>query len=135
MTAEPEPSTGELVARMSAEVSQLVRDELELARVEMTAKAKHVGVGAGMFGAAGLLALYGVGALVAAGVLALSLAVDPWLAALIVGVAILLAAAVVGLVGKRQVDEGTPPVPTRAVANVKRDVSAVRPRSGGARDV
>ncbi len=133
MTAAPEPSTGELVAQMSADVSRLVRDELELARAEVTGKAKHVGIGAGMFGAAGLLALYGAGALVAAGVLALSLALDAWLAALLVGTALLLVAGAVALAGRKQVSEGTPPVPTRAVENVKQDLEAVRPGHGADR--
>ncbi|GAA1530836.1 phage holin family protein [Nocardioides humi] len=123
---DPEPSTGELVARVTQDVRQLIRDELRLAQLEMTGKAKRVGIGAGLFGAAGLLALYGVGVLLATAVIALALAVPAWLAGLIVGVALLVAAGVAALVGKGQVGEGTPPVPERAIANVKADVDAVR---------
>jgi uncharacterized membrane protein YqjE len=121
-----EPTIGQLVSDLSTEVSQLVHDEMRLARVEMTEKAKGLGVGAGMFGAAGVLALYGGAALVATAVLALALVVDAWLAALIVTVALFGAAGVVALRGRRRVQEATPPVPTRTVENVQRDVAAVR---------
>jgi uncharacterized membrane protein YqjE len=119
-------STGELMSRLSQDVSQLVRDELRLAQAEVSGKAKKAGVGAGMFGAAGLLALYGVGVLVATAIIALALAMPDWLAALIVAVVLLAAAGVAALVGKARLSEAAPPVPERAVDNVKRDVDAVR---------
>ena len=123
------PSTGDLVSQLSTEISTLVRDELRLAQVEVTGKAKHAGIGVGMFGAAGVLALYGVGVLIAAAVLALALVLDAWLAAVIVGVVLLAIAGVVALRGKSQVAEAGPPVPTQAVENVKADIDAVRRRS------
>jgi uncharacterized membrane protein YqjE len=119
-------STGELVSRLSRDVSQLVRDELRLAQLEVSGKAKKAGVGAGMLGAAGILALYGLGVLIATAILALALAVDAWLAALIVGVVLLAAAGVAALLGKKRVTEAAPPVPERAVENIKRDVDAVK---------
>ena len=125
-SAGDEPSTGELVSRLSTEVSQLVRDEFRLAQLEMSGKAKRAGLGVGMFGAAGLLALYGVGALVGTAILALALAMDAWLAALIVAVVLFAGAGVAALLGKRRVEEAAPPVPTKAVENLKRDVDAVR---------
>lgn len=120
------PSTGELVAQLSHEVSQLVRDELRLAQVEVSGKAKRAGIGVGMFGAAGLLTLYGVGVLIATVILALGLAIEAWLAALIVGVVLLAAAGVTALLGKKRVTEAGPPVPTLAVEGVKEDVDAIR---------
>ena len=125
-SAGGDPSTGELVSRLSNEVSQLVRDELRLAQAEMRGKAKKAGIGAGMFGAAGLLALYGGGVLITTAILALALAVDAWLAALIVGVVLLAAAGVAALLGKQRVHEAAPPVPSRAVDSVKRDIETVR---------
>jgi len=121
-----DPSTGELVSRLSSEVSQLVRDELRLAQLEVSGKAKKAGFGVGMFGAAGLLALYAVGVLIATAILALALAVAAWLAALIVAVVLLAGAGLAALLGKKRVTEAAPPVPTRAVENVKADVDAVR---------
>jgi len=120
------PSTGELVSQLSQEMSQLVRDELRLAQVEVSGKAKKAGIGVGMFGAAGLLALYGVGVLIATAILALALALDAWLAALIVGVVLLAVAGIAALLGKKRVTEASPPVPTLAVDNVKEDVDAIR---------
>src|SRR4051812_15946759 len=92
----------DLIRDLSTQVSTLVRQELELARVELTAKGKEAGIGAGMFGGAGVMALYGVGALVAAAIIALSTAVAGWLAAVIVGVVLLAVAGVLALMGKRR---------------------------------
>jgi uncharacterized membrane protein YqjE len=121
-----EPSTGELMSRLSRDLSQLVRDELRLAQIEVSGKAKKAGMGASMFGVAGALALYGVGVLIATAVLALALALADWLAALIVGVVLLAAAGIAALLGKRRVAEAAPPVPERTAASVRRDVDAVR---------
>lgn len=121
-----DPSTGELVTRLSQDLSQLVRDELRLAQVEVSGKAKKAGLGVGMFGAAGLLALYGVGVLIATAIIALALALPTWLAGLIVGVALLAAAGVAALLGKKRVEEAAPLVPEHAVEGIKQDVDAVR---------
>ena len=59
---EQNHSTGELVKMMSEQVSVLIRDELKLAKLEMTSKGKQAALGAGMFGASGVVAIYGVGA-------------------------------------------------------------------------
>lgn len=125
-TPPPDPSTGELVSQLSSEVSRLVRDELQLAQIEVAGKAKKAGIGVGMFGAAGIVALYGVGVLLAAIVLALALVMDAWLAALVVAVVLFVVAAVAALLGKKQVTEAAPPVPKQAMANVKEDIDAVR---------
>jgi uncharacterized membrane protein YqjE len=123
---DTDQSTGELVSRLSQDLSQLVRDELRLAQVEVTGKAKTAGIGAGMFGAAGLLALYGVGVLIATAIIALALVLPAWAAGLIVGAVLLAAAGAAALLGKKRVTEAAPPVPERAVESVKRDVDAVR---------
>ena len=119
-------STGELISRLSTDLTTLVRDELRLASAEMTGKAKRAGVGAGMFGAAGLLALYGVGALLAAIIAALALVMDVWIAALIVAVVLFVAAGIPALLGKNKVNEAGGPVPQRTVDSVKADVDAVK---------
>ena len=119
-------STAELLSRLSADGSQLVRDEIALAKVELGEKAKRVGLGAGLFGAAGLLAAYGFGTLIAAAVLALALVLPAWAAALIVAVLLLAGAGVAALHGRANVKDGTPPVPEAAIENVKADVAAVQ---------
>jgi uncharacterized membrane protein YqjE len=129
--ARPEPaaaeaSTGELVRRLSTQLSELVRSELALARAELQTKGKRAGAGAGMAGAAGVLALYGGGALVAAAVAGLALVLSVWLAALLVGAALLVVAGILALVGRNQIRRAAPPVPQDAVEGVKQDVEAVR---------
>ena len=127
-TTEDRP-VGELFQQLSTQTATLVRQEIKLAQLELQEKGKRAGLGAGMFGGAGLVALYGVGALVAAAVLALATAVDPWLAALIVAAVLLLVAGVLALSGKRQVKQATPPVPEQALESVQRDVDEVKERA------
>ncbi|NYG57154.1 putative membrane protein YqjE [Nocardioides daedukensis] len=121
-----EPTTAQLLHQLSEDTRRLVRDELQLAQVEMKSKVKHTGIGAGLFGGAGIFALFGLGALIATAILALALVVDAWLAALIVAVVLFVIAALTGLFGKKQIDEGVPPVPERTVENVKKDVEQVK---------
>jgi uncharacterized membrane protein YqjE len=131
--AEPslvqENSTGQLVKQLTEQVSVLVRDELKLAQVEMTGKGKQAGVGIGMLGGGGLVALYGVGCLIACVVIAISGVVAAWLAALIVGAALLAAAGVAALLGKGRLQKATPPVPKEAVSSVKADVEEIKERA------
>lgn len=121
-----EPTVAQLIQQVTEESSRLVRTELKLAQVEMTQKAKTAGVGLGAFGAAGILALYGVGCLILTGVYALSLVLPAWAAALIVGAVVLAVAAVAALLGRKKVSEATPPVPDHAVQNVKADVAEIK---------
>jgi hypothetical protein len=118
-------STTELVHQLSEQVSRLVRDELRSAREEMRAKARHAGVGAGLFGGAGAIALYSVAALLATLILLLALVMPAWLAALVVAVGLFAAAAVTALTGRGQVRQVGSVVPERTVESVKADVRAV----------
>jgi uncharacterized membrane protein YqjE len=122
-------SMGDLVQRLSQQTATLVRQEMRLAQVELQEKGKRAGLGAGMFGGAGLIALYGVGAVIAAAILLIATAMEPWLAALIVGAALLAVAGVLGLLGKKQVDQATPPKPEQAIESVQHDVEHVKERA------
>lgn len=122
-------STGELFSRISEQTSRLIRDELRLAQLEMTEKGKKAGLGVGLFGGAGVIAWFGIGCLIAAAVLGLALAIAPWLAALLVGTALMIAAGVTALVGRKEVTQATPPVPTEAIDGVKQDVHTLKPGS------
>jgi uncharacterized membrane protein YqjE len=124
-----EPSTGELVKRLSEQVSVLVRDELKLAQLEMTRKGKQAGIGAGMLGGSGLVALYGVGCLLAGAILGLSRVLEPWLAALIVGAALLLVSGLAAVAGKARLQKAAPLVPAQAAGSVKADVNEIRERA------
>jgi uncharacterized membrane protein YqjE len=119
-------STSELVQRASEQLTRLVRDEIQLAKAELTEKGKHAGIGVGLFGGGGVLALYGVGALIATLIIVLDLFLDLWLAALIVTVALFLGAGILALLGKKQVTKAVPPEPQEAVASVKADVDEVK---------
>jgi len=127
--AAREQSTGELVKQVTEQVSLLVRDELKLAQLEMTRKGKEAGKGAGMLGGAGLVALYGVACLIACAIIAISHVLQAWLAALIIGAALLAVAGVVSAVGRGHLRKATPPTPTEAVESVKTDVEEVRERA------
>ena len=125
--------TSELLKDLSEQTTTLVRQEIELAKAEMTAKGKQVGMGAGAFGGAGLFGLYAVGAITACLILALSTAVAGWLAALIVGVVYAAIAGVLALIGKKKTQAGAPPVPERAISSTKEDVEWAKTRAKTAR--
>ena len=118
--------TAQLVSQLSEQMSTLVRDELTLARMEMVEKGKRAGTGAGLLGGAGVIALYGLGALFVTIGAALALVMPVWLAALIVTVVLFAAAGVAALIGKKQVEQALPPEPEAAMASGKRDVEAVK---------
>ena len=121
-----EASLGQLVSSVSQQIPELIRSEIRLAQAEMAEKGKRAGLGLGMFGAAGLLALYGLGVLLATIVLLLDLVLPAWAAALIVTVVLFAAAAIAGLQGKNKVSEATPAKPERALGGLKADVATVK---------
>ena len=119
-------STGELIGQLSEQVSRLVRNEVRLAQAEVTQKAKRFGVGAGLFGGAGMVAVLGLGALVTAAILGLANFLPGWLAAVLVAVVLFAVAAVLALLGKRDVAQAAPPLPTETIASVQADLDAVK---------
>jgi uncharacterized membrane protein YqjE len=129
VVSERERSTAELLKQLSDQTATLVRQELELAKVELTEKGKQAGIGAGMFGAAGMVGLYALGALTAAIILALSLAVSGWVAALIVAAGYGAVAGGLALNGKTRVQRGVPPAPEQTVETVKDDLEYTRERA------
>jgi hypothetical protein len=127
-----ERSIGELFSKLSAETSTLIRQEMELARAELTEKGKEAGKGAGLFGGAGAVGLLGAGALTAGIILLLDLAITAWLAAVIVGLIYVAAAAFLGLKGRDRIQAATPPVPEQTVETVKEDVEWAKTRAQSA---
>ena len=117
---------GALVHQLTQQVPELIRSEMRLAQAEVAQKGKRAGVGIGMFSIAGLLAFFAFGSIVATAILALSLVVDAWLAALIVALVLLAVAAVAGLVGRNKVAEAGPPAPERAIQGLKEDIATVK---------
>ncbi|WIM99865.1 phage holin family protein [Actinoplanes oblitus] len=129
-TPQPRPadsaSTADLVSQAAAQISTLVRDELTLAKLELTEKGKRAGVGGGLFGGAAVLGLYGLGLLLALAVVLLNLAWPLWLALLVVMVVVFAAAGVAALLGKKKLAAATPPVPSDAIAGVEADVQTIK---------
>jgi hypothetical protein len=126
---ERDASAAELVKALSEQTSRLVHQEVELAKAELTVKGKRAGIGAGMFGGAGVFGLYALGALTAAAIAALALAMATWLAALIVAVVWAAIAGVMALTGKSKVQQAMPPVPEDSVDSVKEDVQWTKARA------
>jgi hypothetical protein len=126
---EQDKPLGELVQDLSRQTSTLIRQEMRLAQAELTEKGRHAGRGAGMFGGAGVVALYGVGALVAAAILGLATVLEPWIAAAAIGAGLLLVAGILVLTGKKELDEAGPPKPEQAIESVQRDLDTVKARA------
>jgi len=131
--AAADDTMGELVKELSRQTSTLVRQEVELAKVELTEKGKKAGVGAGMFGTAGILGLFGLALLTAALVIGLAGLMEDWVAAVIVGVIYLVAAGVAALQGREKVREAGPVVPEQTVETVKEDVQWAKNQASSAR--
>lgn len=117
---------GALVHRLSEQIPELVRSEMRLAQAELTEKGKKAGIGSGMFSAAGLLAFLGLCTLITTAILALALVLPAWASPLIVAAVLLAGAAVAGLVGKKEIEQATPPARERAIAGVKEDVATIK---------
>jgi len=112
----------ELLKQLSQETTQLLRQEIELAKAEVSEKGRKAGVGAGLFGGAGAVGLLAAGALTACFILALSELLHPAVAALLVAVVYGAIAAVLTLQGRQKVKEASPPVPEQTIETVKEDV-------------
>src|SRR5690606_19556756 len=124
-----EQGVGDLVRQATEQMSGLIRAELRLAAAEMTEKGRAAGVGAGLAGGAAVVALLGAAAIVAAVIAAIALAVPVWLAALIVGVALLVVAAMLALAGRRRMGQAGPPVPRQALDSALQDIREIKERA------
>jgi hypothetical protein len=123
--AATEPTVGELTSRLGEQVSRLVREEIALAQLEAKQKAKRIGMGAGMFGAAGLLSYFGLACGITAAILGFANVLQAWLGAIIVGAICFIVAGLVALPGWKGIKEAHP-VPEESVESLKADVAAVR---------
>lgn len=121
-TPTEQASTGQLLIQATEDISQLIRDEMQLAKQDLAASGKRLGMGAGLFGLAGTLALYGLGALIATIILAISEGLEPWIAGAIVTVVLFIAAGIAGLIGKGRVSNAAD-APHARVESVKADIS------------
>jgi hypothetical protein len=123
-------SVSELVQRASRQTAELIRQEIRLAQVELKDKGQKFGMGAGLVGAGALVAFYGGAALIGAAVLGLAMALEPWLAALIVGITLVMIGGILALVGRRKAAEALPPTPEEAMASVHDDLQHIKEQTG-----
>jgi uncharacterized membrane protein YqjE len=125
---------GDLVKELSSQVSTLVRQEVELAKVEVGEKGKKASVGVGMFGGAGVAGLLMLGSLTAFLILVLHLAIPAWAAALIATALWGVVAGVLALQGRSKLQELGNPIPEQTIETVKEDIQWARhPTKSGAR--
>jgi hypothetical protein len=115
-----------LVGDVPKLVKSLVKGEIDLLKAELMGKAKAFGLAAGFLIGALVVALYAIGVLLTAAVLGLATVMPGWLAAIVVAVAMLLIAGILGLIGWRRLKGGLPITPKRSVASLKNDVNAVK---------
>ncbi|MEV6606611.1 phage holin family protein [Kutzneria sp. NPDC051319] len=123
---QDEASTGQLLGRLTEQLSTLVRDEAALAVVEVKTKARAAGIGVGVLVGAALFGFLGLCALIACAIIALALVLPAWLSALAVGGALIVFAGLLGAFAVAKLRRGVPPVPQETVANVKDDAAIIR---------
>lgn len=120
------PSIGTLINQMTDSATRLVKAEIASAKAEMAEKAKNAGIGIGLFAGAALFALYGLGFLLHSAMAGLDNVMPLWLAALVVGLVLMILAGTLALLGKKLLARGLPPKPTHAVKSVQQDIAAVK---------
>ena len=131
--ANHDRSLADLATQLSNQTTELVRHEVELAKAELRVKGKRAGIGAGMFGGAGALGVYALGALTAAIIAGIAEALPVWASALIVAALYGAVAGILALRGKKKVQQATPPLPAETVQSVKEDVRYTKQRAQEAR--
>lgn len=119
-----QPSLGALMARVSENISTLIRTEIALNKAKAAETGKRFGLGAGLLGAAGVFALFGLGYLLTTLSQVIALWLPKWAGSLIVAVLVLIMAGVLALVGKKEIDKGRVVVPNPQVG-LRQDVQAV----------
>ncbi|MER6429972.1 phage holin family protein [Streptomyces sp900105245] len=127
--ADGHPSTGELVGRVTEQVSRLLRQEVALAKEELAEKGRRAGRGGGLLGAAGAVGYVGLIVLAGAATAALGLALPVWAAALIVAAVFFAVAAVLAATGRAQLRRAAPPAPEETLDSVRADVDVIRERA------
>jgi hypothetical protein len=120
------PSFSAIFRDLRTQLTRLVRDELALLKAELFQKLARMGVGIGMFVVAALLGFFALAVLITTAVLAVALVLPAWLAALIIGVALIVLAGVLVLVGVRSLKRAMPPIPGETIESVREDFRALK---------
>lgn len=115
-----------LIGAIPTLLVDLIRNEIESLKNEITGKLKEAGIGIGLLVGAAVFAFFAVLVLIASAVLGLATVLPAWLAALIVGGFILVIAVIVAIVGIRTLKKGVPPAPTNTIESIKKDVRTIK---------
>lgn len=121
-----EASTAELLSQLGDQVTRLVRDELRLAQLELQRKAKRLGLGLGMAGAGAMLGFFAMASGVCAAIAAIALVLPVWAAALIIMAILGGLGGMLALTGRKQAQRGSPPIPSQAIAETRRDIDMIK---------
>ncbi|MGV8894947.1 MAG: phage holin family protein [Rhodoglobus sp.] len=122
----PKRSLFALIGAIPTLLVDLIRDEIESLKKEISGKLKDAGIGIGLLAGAAAFAFFALMVLIAAAILGLATVLPAWLAALIIGVVILIIAAVLAMIGIRSVKKGVPPAPTDTIESIKKDVRTIK---------
>ncbi|MFD3807715.1 phage holin family protein [Streptomyces sp. NPDC058611] len=128
-TFDADGSVSELVSRASQQISELVREEMQLARAEMAEKGRRYGKGGGLYGAAGLTGVLAAQAFAATCVAALALLLPVWASALIMTAVLAVGAAVLARAGKKQVAKAGTPAPEQTIDSLKADLAEIKEKA------
>ncbi len=124
--SDPKPGVGGAAKQVAEHASSLAKLELELAGLELKRKVGSLGAGLGLGIGAALLALFGLGFLLATVVAALAIVLDTWLALLLVTAGLFALAALLGLLSFARIKKGTPPIPEQAIREAKLTTEALK---------
>ncbi|MFF3674604.1 phage holin family protein [Streptomyces sp. NPDC002120] len=122
-------SVGVLVSRASQQMSALVREEMQLARAEMTQKSKRYGKGGGLFGTAGIVGILALQALAASCIAALALVLPVWASAVVITAVLGIVAGGTALAGKKQIARAGTPAPEQTIDSVKADLAEIKEKA------
>jgi hypothetical protein len=125
-STQERPGLITLIRQIPTLISRLIRDEISAARAELTAKLKESAVGIGLTVAGVVIGLFAIGVILATAILGLSTALPPWLAALLVGVVLIIGTVVLLLLGISRLKKSLPPVPSESIDSVKADIAVVK---------
>jgi hypothetical protein len=116
--------------QVAEHAKRVIRLEIELAILELKRKLATLGVGIGMLVTAGVLALFGLGFMLAAIAAGIATALPVWVALLIVMAGLFLIAGALGLIGRSALKKATPPVPERAITEARLTMETLKNGSG-----
>ena len=127
-TRETDSQTGlgGLAKKVAERASALVRLELELAALELKRKVTALGVGIGLAVGAAIFGVFALGFMFATIAAALATFLSTWLALLIVTLGLFVLAGILGLLGMKKIQKGTPPVPEQAIREAKLTTEALK---------